>query len=391
MTTLITGAGAIGARALIERGEPVVLLDAAPDLSAIRHYVDPDRFAVVKQDVCDYEGVLDLVRRHKVKRILHTAAMLTRALRVTPREGVMVNILGTTNVLEAARTEKLGRVVLASSGIVGYPTFGSFRGERFPEDFPMKALSERPSSLYAITKLSGEYLGLYYHQTYQTDVVVLRYQAVLAPFAGPSRNVTGLFGETLLKPAMEGRTAVIDDPLIVWAGGEEFIDVRDVVSANIAALDTRAPATRVYNMRLGPHEHVRRCRRRGARNLPVLPVRTQGGNQGRYGGISLSAARAFRHARRRIRAGFQGSVQPAGQHGVVRPASGGELNVHRGRAGLAYTGATSIRRCPSGKPSGLPAGPESAGNAYPDISFGSQVAMPGMMMMSAIATACSTK
>jgi nucleoside-diphosphate-sugar epimerase len=254
MTILITGAGAIGCRtaqALLARGDRVVLVDVAPNLEAIRHYVDPDKAEVVKHDVCDYDGLVEIVRRHKVKRILHTAAMLTRALREAPRKGVMVNIVGTTNILEAARMEKLGRVVLASSGIVGYPTFGSFRGERFPEDFPMKALSERPNSLYAITKLSGEYLGLFWHQSYQTDVVTLRYQAVLAPFAGPSNNVTGLMAETLLKPAMEGRTAVIDNQLIAWGGGEEFIDVRDVVAANVAALDASAPTTRVYNIGSG--------------------------------------------------------------------------------------------------------------------------------------------
>ncbi len=254
MTVLITGAGAIGCRsaqALLERGETVVLLDVAPDPDAIRHYVDPDRTEIVKLDVCDYDGLAGIVRKHKVRRILHTAAMLTRALREAPRKGVMVNIAGTTNVLEAARTQKLGRVVLASSGIVGYPTFGSFRGDYFPEDFPMKALSERPNSLYAITKLSAEFLGLFYHQAYQTDVVILRYQAVLAPFAGPSNNVTGLMAESLLRPAMQGRTAVIDNPLIVWGGGEEFVDVRDVVQANLAALDAPAPKTRVYNVGSG--------------------------------------------------------------------------------------------------------------------------------------------
>ncbi|MSQ71190.1 MAG: NAD(P)-dependent oxidoreductase [Betaproteobacteria bacterium] len=254
MTTLITGAGAIGcrsAKALLERGETVVLLDVAPNADAIRHYVDPDQAEVVKHDICDYDGLVDIIRKHKVKRILHTAAMLTRALRDAPRRGVMVNVAGTTHVLEAARMEKLGRVVLASSGIVGFPTFGSFRGESFPEDFPMMNLSERPNSLYAITKMSGEYLGLFYHQTYQTDVVILRYQAVLAPFAGPSNNVSGLMAESLLRPAMQGRTAVIDNQLIVWGGGEEFVDVRDVVAANLAALEAPTPKTRVYNIGSG--------------------------------------------------------------------------------------------------------------------------------------------
>lgn len=254
MAILITGAGAIGchtARALCDRGDSVVLLDVAPSLDAIRTIIDPARLTLVRHDIVDYEGLLDIIRTNKVDRILHTAAMLTRAMREKPRAGVLVNVVGSTNVLEAARVLGLGRIVLVSSGIVGYASFGSFRGQSFPEDFPMKAISERPNSLYGTTKLASEYIGLFYNTTYRTDVVVLRYGAVVGAWAGPSNNVSGRMLTSLLRPAIEGKTAVIDDPLIAWSGGEEFVDIRDVVQANLAALDAPAPASRVYNVGSG--------------------------------------------------------------------------------------------------------------------------------------------
>jgi UDP-glucose 4-epimerase len=41
---------------------------------------------------------------------------------------------------------------------------------------------------------------------------------------------------------------VIADPLLMWLGGEEFVDARDCALANVAALDAAAPAQGVYNI-----------------------------------------------------------------------------------------------------------------------------------------------
>lgn len=77
----------------------------------------------------------------------------------------------------------------------------------------------------------------------------------------PGRVLSALAG-----PAIEGRASVIDDPYIVWLGGEEFIDARDCARANVAALDAAAPTQGVYTVGMGRlhsfedfEQAVRRC------------------------------------------------------------------------------------------------------------------------------------
>jgi len=254
MTTLVTGSGIIGchtARMIAEKGDPVVLMDINPVYESIKSIVDRPDVRIVQGDISNLDALCDLVRAHGVKRIVHTAAILNKAMLEDPHRGVVVNIVGWTNVLEAARRLGLSRVVLASSGTVGYTTFGRFRGDTFPEDFDIKVVSERPHSLYTVTKLAGEHIALYYHDSCGVDAVVVRYAAVLSAWLGPNRTLPGTMLRSLLVPAIEGRTAIIDNPLLVWDGGEEFVDARDCAAGNVAALEAPAPRSRVYNIGSG--------------------------------------------------------------------------------------------------------------------------------------------
>lgn len=254
MTTLITGAGIIGshtARLLAERGEPSVLLDLRPAAEAIASIVQHPLVQVETGDVTDMATLQHLADLHGVRRIVHTAALLSTAIRQDPLAGVRVNVMGTANVLELARLRRLERVVLASSTTVGYPAFGDFHGSSFPEDFGMRALSHRPGSIYAATKVTGEHLGLLYRDLYEVPVVSLRYAAVIGAWSGPGTSVPAKVLSSLLEPARRGAVAEIGDPFTVWKGGEEFIDARDCAHANVAALDAVAPTLGVYNIGMG--------------------------------------------------------------------------------------------------------------------------------------------
>ncbi len=78
------------------------------------------------------------------------------------------NVVGTRNVLEAARDAGVRRVVYASSNHV----LGMYdRDEQWPvgpTDLP------RPDSLYGVTKVFGETLGRYYHDAHGLSVLCLR-------------------------------------------------------------------------------------------------------------------------------------------------------------------------------------------------------------------------
>lgn len=254
MTVLITGAGIIGchtARLLAARGNAVVLLDKHPAYEAIASIVSDPLVQVLAGDVTDVATLETLVQAHKVNAIVHTAALLSTAIRKDPLAGIQVNIMGAANVLEVARRHRLRRVVLASSSTVGYQAFGDFTGDAFPEDFALQFIRHRPASIYVGTKVAGEYLGLLYRDLYGRSVVALRYAAVISAWSGPGTSVPGKVLSSLLLPARRGETAVIDDPFTVWNGGEEFIDARDCASANVAALDAADPTQGVYNIGMG--------------------------------------------------------------------------------------------------------------------------------------------
>lgn len=254
MRTLITGAGVIGchtARLLAERGEEVLLMDLRPARQAITGIVSHPLVTVIEGDVTDYARLSELIQTHGVQRIVHTAALLSTAIRQNPLAGIYVNTMGVAHVLEAARQHQLVRVVLASSTTVAYPSFGDFHGSAVPEDFALKSLSHRPGSLYAATKVCGEHLALLYRDLYQVSTVSLRYAAVISAWNGPGTSVPGRVLSSLAGPASRGEVSVIDDPYAVWRGGEEFIDARDCALANVAALDAKDPTQGVYNIGLG--------------------------------------------------------------------------------------------------------------------------------------------
>ena len=132
MTTLVTGAfGCIGSwvvRGLLADGERPVALDLGDDPWRLRMIAGDDvtsRVTLVRGDVTDREAIAHVVREHGVRRIVHLAAWQVPLCRQDPARGALINVVGTTNVFEVARTSggQVERVVYASSAAVfGPPT-----------------------------------------------------------------------------------------------------------------------------------------------------------------------------------------------------------------------------------------------------------------------------
>jgi UDP-glucose 4-epimerase len=195
--------------------------------------------------------MLALLLQHRITAVVHTAAALSTAIRQTPTLAADVNLGGTVNLLEAARTCGVRRFVLASSTTLYYPTFRRPQTNPISEDFAFHAVSERPGSLYAASKLAAEYFTQHYADQFGLSVAILRYSAVLGLWAGPNNSVPGRLLATLLgQGAVNGRV-VVTDPLLLWSGGDDFIDARDAAAANVAALDATALPSRVYTIGSG--------------------------------------------------------------------------------------------------------------------------------------------
>lgn len=245
MTILVTGAGLIGsaiAEQLAARGEEIVVLD-------VRRPADfPAAATFVAADITDAAAIEQVIVGHKVQKIVHTAAMLSTAMRADPVRGLSVNLLGTVNLLEACRRHKLGRMVLVSSTTVLYSGFATLGPDPIPEDAALGLVSQRPGSLYAISKLTGEQLALLYRDLYGVDTVSLRFGAVVGGRSDAPTSVPGRLFSTLVAAARSQQAIVLDDPILIWKGQEEFVDVRDCARAAVCALDAERAPLGVYNI-----------------------------------------------------------------------------------------------------------------------------------------------
>ena len=185
MTTLVIGSGLIGsqvARILVERGEKPVLMDHAAQPQAIGQIVDLSKVTMVVGDVLRPLSIIDVLRTHGITRIAHTAAnpLLTLGAQKDPYAAINLNIMGTVNVLEAARVTGLKRVVVSSSSVLNHYLDGGEDGGNFgkEEAFP------RPTTFYSATKQAVESLGLNYAKWCGIEFAGMRYGAVFGPWSG---------------------------------------------------------------------------------------------------------------------------------------------------------------------------------------------------------------
>jgi len=236
---LVTGgSGFLGAavvRRLAGRGDRVIVLDnfqtgASENLEGLGSNV-----GVFGGDITDLGGLLNLIRQHRVQRIIHAAAIVSALPSLSaPSHVTRVNIEGTLNVLEAMRLFDVERAVHISSEEI----YGAFRHEPADEEHPVA-----PTSPYGISKVASEQLGRFYRTVYKTDFINVRTSWVYGP-GFPRQRIP----RTLIEAALAGR------PLHLSRGGDARIDhtfLEDCVDGILLALDHAAHPFDAYNVASG--------------------------------------------------------------------------------------------------------------------------------------------
>src|SRR5687767_3456379 len=185
MAILVIGAVLVGAqiaRLLVEQGERPVLMDQAPQQAALGEIVDLSRVTVVEGDVLRPLVLMQILCRHEIAAIVHTAAnpMLTLGAQRDPHAAINLNIMGTVNVLEAARAFGIKRVVVSSSNVLNHFVAGG-DGSNDPM---REGAFPRPTTFYASTKQAIESLGLNYARWHGIEFAAMRYGAVFGPWSG---------------------------------------------------------------------------------------------------------------------------------------------------------------------------------------------------------------
>jgi UDP-glucose 4-epimerase len=249
MRCLVTGgAGFIGSNlvdALLARGDEVTVVD---DLSTGRMVnLEPGLAAgaeLVEMDIRDAEALTRVVGEKRPEAIFHLAAQIdVRKSLANPFFDASINVGGTANVLEAARTSECGRVVSISTGGAIY---GEGEGQQLPlpEDAPIA-----PLSAYGQSKFAAEGYVSLYERLYGLSGVSLRLGNVYGPRQDPlgEAGVIAIFCG-LLKEG--GRPTVFGD----GTQTRDYIYVGDVVSAALAAAGSSA--TGAINIGTGKETNV---------------------------------------------------------------------------------------------------------------------------------------
>ncbi|WP_126426062.1 NAD-dependent epimerase/dehydratase family protein [Brevibacillus marinus] len=215
------GAGFIGSHIvemLVEQGDEVLVVD---NFST----GDPEHVAqlasVVELDVLS-ERLEQVFCQHRPEVVIHQAAQvdIPKSL-ADPLSDGLTNVMGTLNVLEAAKRSGARKIVYASSCAV----YGEPQAARISEFHPAE-----PISLYGASKWLGECYVRLYHRMYQLDYTILRYANVYGPRQGAK-------GEGGVVSAFVRRLSAGLPPLIFGDGKQtrDFVYVKDVARANLLA------------------------------------------------------------------------------------------------------------------------------------------------------------
>lgn len=175
-TLIIGGSGFIGsylARLLIESGERPVIFDVAPVQGPLLEL--EGRFEFEQGSVAHLPVLMDCMERHAIERIFHLGGMLSLPSENNPWAAFDANVVGTYNVLEAARIKKTRQVIYGS-------TIATYSKDIAGDVIDDRTI-QRPSSFYGVSKTFGELLGRFHHRKFGLDFRGLRLPSVVGPGA----------------------------------------------------------------------------------------------------------------------------------------------------------------------------------------------------------------
>ena len=236
MILVTGGAGFIGSHLvdeLFERGEEVICVDDFNDFydptikrANIRPHLDFDSYTLIETDIRDRDRLDELFRQHDIRKIVHLAARAgVRPSLEQPFLYEDVNIKGTMNLLELARSSKVEQFVFASSSSV----YGA--NEKVP--FSEEDRIDRTVSPYAATKYAGELMCHTYHHLYGIPTTCLRFFTVYGPRQRPEMAIhkfTRLLYEGNSIPMYgDGSTA------------RDYTYIDDIIAGVLASLDRPFP------------------------------------------------------------------------------------------------------------------------------------------------------
>jgi NAD dependent epimerase/dehydratase len=187
------------------------------------------RIEIIQGDIKDFDF---LVKNTKdCESLFHLAALISIPYSyISPKSFIDTNIIGTYNVLEASRINKLKNVIITSTSEV----YGTAQFVPITEHHSLNAQSP-----YAATKIAADQLALSYYKSFNLPVTIIR------PFNnfGPRQSLKAII-PTILSQVLSGKVVKLGD----LSPTRDFLYVEDTANAFISCLNNRNILGQVINI-----------------------------------------------------------------------------------------------------------------------------------------------
>jgi len=129
----------------------------------------------------DINTIEAVVKKHNIDTVYHLAALLSAIAEANPQLAWDVNMNGLYNTLEVAREYKCALFTPSSIGAFGPST---------PLDNTPQDTTQRPNTIYGVTKVAGELLCDYYYKRFGVDTRGVRYPGIISYETLPGGGTT---------------------------------------------------------------------------------------------------------------------------------------------------------------------------------------------------------
>ncbi len=137
-----------------------------------------NKYTLIREDITNKDFLYKSLKNHSFDAIIHLAARAgVRPSIENPNQYYLDNVIGTQNILEYAKDNKISKLILASSSSV----YGNNKKVPFSEKDPV----DNPISPYAATKRTNELQAFTYHHLFGLKIIILRFFTVYGPRQRP--------------------------------------------------------------------------------------------------------------------------------------------------------------------------------------------------------------